>query len=230
MAYYLYIESATAIGGVALYQDAQLVGCMEYHRANTHAEMLTPMIHTLLTDLKVAGKEIAAIGVSKGPGSYTGLRVGVSTAKGLCAAWDVPLLSVGSLEALAAQVRTIAAYEDAWICPMIDARRMEVYCGFYDANLMEMRQIEAEIIGEKPFEEILSQRKVIFVGDGALKCAQALSYTQQAIVLPHILASVKSIGDLLHASYLNQKFEDCVSFEPYYLKDYVATTSKKTWV
>lgn len=225
--YLLYIETATEIGSVALYENSQLVGCIDYRKAKTHSRLLTSMIQTLLKDMDVSPHKLDGIGVSKGPGSYTGLRVGVSTAKGLCMALDKPLISIGSLESLAWSVREVAVAMDAWICPMIDARRMEVYCAFFDKTITEKIPTKAEIIGENHFSEILSQYKVLFIGDGAAKCASTLAFSDNAILLPHVLSSAQYVGAVLYERFLSGQFEDLVSFEPYYLKDFVATEQKK---
>ncbi len=225
--YLLYIESATEIGSVALFEGEKLLGNIDYRKAKTHSRLLTAMIQTLLKDMEINPQDLAAIGVSKGPGSYTGLRVGVSTAKGLCMALDKPLISLNSLETLAWAVQPLAIAMKAWICPMIDARRMEVYCAFFDENINEKISTKAEIIQTAHFEEILTEKKVIFIGDGAAKCAETLSYSPHAIFLPHILSSAQYVGKTLYQAYQASNFEDLVSFEPFYLKNYVATEQKK---
>lgn len=223
----LSIETATAIGSVAVFSGEMLLGSMEIRKGKSHARLITPMVKMLLESLEIDSKDIAAVGVAKGPGSYTGLRVGVSTAKGLCLAWEKPLLSMGSLEALAWQVQELAQELNAWICPMIDARRMEVYCAFYDAEMNEQIATDSAIIEEGAFAEILKERKVIFLGDGAKKCKEIFSSSPNAIVISESLSSASSMGKGLFHKYENQSFEDLVTFEPYYLKDFVATKSKK---
>ncbi|MFN0199980.1 MAG: tRNA (adenosine(37)-N6)-threonylcarbamoyltransferase complex dimerization subunit type 1 TsaB [Bacteroidia bacterium] len=224
--YILVIETATDVGAVGLYKGAQLLGTIEYHKPKTHSSLLAQMIASLLQDMEVQMRELHAVAVSCGPGSYTGLRVGVSTAKGICMALNLPLLSVGSLESLAWQVKPIASTLNAWICPMIDARRMEVYCGFYDMEIQTMLSIKAEIINEQSFEEILAQRKVVFIGDGAKKCRSALTH-ENVYLFPEVTSSVRFLGGFLLHKYQNQLFEDLLTFEPFYLKDYVATEAKK---
>lgn len=223
----LAIETATSLGSVALFSGATLLGQIDIRRERSHARLLTPMIKTLLHDLQVKPSALAAIAVAKGPGSYTGLRVGVSTAKGLCMALDKPLLSIGSLEGLAWQVRELAAQLDAWICPMIDARRMEVYCEVFDAQLNTQQAVQPLIVDESAFESLLSTRKVIFLGDGAAKCAPVIGHSPNAIFLTEQLSSAASMGTRLFQLYEEQAFEDLVTFEPFYLKDFVATKSTK---
>lgn len=227
MSYLLYIESATEIASVALFEDEKLLGSIDYRKAKTHSRLLTSMIQTLLKDMEISPEMLDAIGVSKGPGSYTGLRVGVSTAKGLCMALDKPLLAMGSLETLAWSIQNVAQAMKAWICPMIDARRMEVYCAFFNENLQEMRPTQAEIITEGHFETLLAQQKVLFIGDGAAKCMESLSFSPNAIVLSNVLSSAQFVGKALFYAFQQQKFEDLMTFEPFYLKNYVATEQKK---
>ena len=222
----LAIETATDLGSVAVYEGPRLRAYLELRRARTHASRLAPMIQALLAEAEVSAAELSAIAVGQGPGSYTGLRVGVSTAKGLSYALDKPLLSFGSLEALAWQVLPLARQLDAWICPLIDARRMEVYCAFFDAAGQLQRPIRAEVIDEQSFATELAERRVLFVGDGVAKCAELLSRSPQAMVLPEVLASAKAVGPLLAQKFAQQAFEDLAAFEPFYLKDFVATKPK----
>ncbi|MEM6349007.1 MAG: tRNA (adenosine(37)-N6)-threonylcarbamoyltransferase complex dimerization subunit type 1 TsaB [Bacteroidota bacterium] len=226
---FLAIESATDIGSVAVFEDGILMGSVEIRKKKSHARLLTPMVQQLLYDLELAPADLDAIAVSKGPGSYTGLRVGVSTAKGLCMALDKPLLSFGSLEALAWQAKGIANELDAWVCPMIDARRMEVYAGFWDAQMQPQAEVKAQILEEGVFDSFLEERRILFLGDGAAKSRALLSTHPNAIILDQQLSSATHIGPLLSQKWEAQEFEDLVSFEPFYLKDFVATKSKK-WV
>jgi tRNA threonylcarbamoyladenosine biosynthesis protein TsaB len=222
----LAIETATMIGSVALFSGEKLLGLTEIRRAQTHAKLLTPMIQTLLRDLELKPADLDAIAVAKGPGSYTGLRVGVSTAKGLCMALDKPLLSMGSLEGLAAQVSGLADQLDAWICPMIDARRMEVYCAMYDGGMVKKTDVQARIIEPDAFQEVLNERNVIFVGDGVSKCVEIFRTHPNAILLPDLLSSASGMGKTIFQQYQAGTFEDLVTFEPFYLKDFRATIPK----
>lgn len=222
----LCIETATNIGAVALFSGEQLIGSIQYKRAKSHARLLTPMIKMLLEDMEVKAEELAGIAVAKGPGSYTGLRVGVSTAKGLCLALNKPLLSLDSLEGLAWQVADLAKSLGAWICPMLDARRMEVYTTLFDEKVESKQEIEAKIIDEDSFQELLAKRKIIFLGDGVAKCQQLLEKSPNAIVLPNIFSSAVSMGKPIYQKLLNNEFEDLLTFEPFYLKDFVATKAR----
>ncbi|MEM9985016.1 MAG: tRNA (adenosine(37)-N6)-threonylcarbamoyltransferase complex dimerization subunit type 1 TsaB [Bacteroidota bacterium] len=224
--YLLAIETATAQGAVALYAQHQLLGSLSIHRQQSHARLLMPMIDHLLQAWDLTAQDLDGIAVSKGPGSYTGLRVGVSTAKGLCFAIDKPLLSYDSLYALAAEQRELAQQVGALIIPMIDARRMEVYCSVFDSELNQLRAIEAQVIAEDSFKDLLERQKIIFCGDGAEKCRAVLSHSPQAIVLGQALASASSVGDYLWKKWRASDFEDLVSFEPFYLKQFRVTKSK----
>lgn len=184
------------------------------------------MIESLLDRLEVSTAELSAIAVAKGPGSYTGLRVGVSTAKGLCMALDKPLLSMGSLDVLAWKVQALAQQLDAWIVPLLDARRMEVYCAFFDAQGKQLTDTQAMIIDQTSFQETLADRKVIFLGSGAKKCTELLQDHPNSIMLPEQLSSASSMGTMLSRKFQLQEFEDLVDFEPFYLKDFVATKPK----
>ena len=219
----LAIETASSIGSVGIFSGKVLLAYSEVRKAKSHARLLTPMIKTLVEDVSLQPQDLAAIAVAKGPGSYTGLRVGVSTAKGLCMALDKPLLSISSLESLAWQVRDLADALDAWICPMLDARRMEVYMALYDAELNVKADIQAKIIEQDSFQDVLNERKVIFVGDAVAKCSEILSKSSSAILLPEILCSAKGMGKRIYQKYQNKDFEDLILFEPFYLKDFVAT-------
>ena len=224
--YLLAMETSTSIGNVALFSGAELMGQLEYRKPRMHAQLLTPMIRTLLSDLEVAPAALDGIAVSKGPGSYTGLRVGVSTAKGLCMALGKPLLSIGSLEALAWQVHPIAARMGALICPMIDARRMEVYCALYNSEGKELAPIQAKIITAESFATWLEAQPILFIGDGAAKCEPLLGKHPHAIFFPHILASVAACGIPLFRDFEVKNFNSTETFEPFYLKDFVATQPK----
>ncbi len=225
--YILAIESSTDIASVALFGATELLGELEYRVPRSHARLLLPMIQDVLKNLKVELSQLDAVAVSKGPGSYTGLRVGVSTAKGLAMAKDLALLSYDSLMALAVQAQTLAQQIGAQIVPMIDARRMEVYTAVFDEQMNVKAPIHAKIIDENAFEDILSQRKVIFVGNGVKKCIPVLEAQKNAIFLPDILSSTSYMGPHLFEKFQSKSFEDLGQFEPYYLKDFVATKPKK---
>jgi tRNA threonylcarbamoyladenosine biosynthesis protein TsaB len=195
--------------------------------------MLTTLIQHVV---KVSGLEFTdldAIAVAKGPGSYTGLRIGVSTSKGLCFTLDKPLLAVNTLQALAWQVhnivQSVSSSETPLLCPMLDARRMEVYCALYLADTLEqVSPTEAKIIDETSFAEFLKNQKIIFFGDGATKCKEVLGKNANAVFLEQTInPSAKGIGVLAYEAYQVNQFENIADFEPYYLKEFMATTPKK---
>jgi tRNA threonylcarbamoyladenosine biosynthesis protein TsaB len=223
----LAIETATDVSSVALFEDGRLIALRENHASRTHARLATVMIEGMLSDLELRPSDLAAIAVAKGPGSYTGLRVGVSVAKGLCMALDIPLLGVGSLEGLAWSVRDFAQAVDAGICAMIDARRMEVFAQSFDSQVNALGVPEAEIIEAGAYRGVLEAGRVIFVGDGAEKCRSILEAHPHAIVLGSRLSSAAHIGGLAHRRLLLGQVEDLVTFEPFYLKEFVATLSTK---
>ncbi|GAB3520291.1 tRNA threonylcarbamoyladenosine biosynthesis protein TsaB [Emticicia fontis] len=233
MAIILSIETSTKGCSTAIHQDTQLLALSELFHEKSSSGMLTTLIQHVV---KVSGldfQQIDAIAVAKGPGSYTGLRIGVSTAKGLCFTLDKPLLAVNTLQALAWQVHSIAqsAYinQAPLLCPMLDARRMEVYCALYRTdNLEQASPTEAKIIDENSFAEILENQKIIFFGDGAAKCREVLGRYPNAIFLSQTInPSAKGIGVLAYEAFQNNQFENVADFEPYYLKEFMTTTPKK---
>ena len=224
--YIIALDTATQTSSVGLFNHNQLMGIIEYTGYKQHARLLMPMIKTLLTDFGVPRSEIGAVAVGKGPGSYTGLRVGVSTAKGLAMSLECPLLSFNSLDSLALQATDLAEALDAWICPMIDARRMEVYTSLYDATGKVQKETHALVVDEQSFSELLQERKIIFLGDATQKIAPLFRNYKNAIFLLDKTNSVRALGSLLTEKLSAQQFENLVTFEPYYLKEFVATKAK----
>lgn len=236
MAIILSIETSTKGCSTAIHQGPQLVALSELFHEKSSSGMLTTLIQHVV---KVSGldfSDIDAIAVAKGPGSYTGLRIGVSTAKGLCFTLDKPLIAINTLQALAWQVHshsqsesTAATAVSPLLCPMLDARRMEVYCALYQAdNLQQVSPTEAKIIDENSFAEILEKQRIIFFGDGAAKCREILDTQPNAVFLKeNINPSAKSIGVLANDAYENNQFENVADFEPYYLKEFMTTAQKK---
>ncbi len=190
--------------------------------------MLTSLVSNIVENAGFELQNLDAVAVAKGPGSYTGLRIGVSTAKGLCYALDKPLLAVNTLEAMAYQLKDF--FDDSYmLCSMIDARRMEVYCALFRPQndvLIPVGTTEAKIIDENSFQEHLVTNKLVFFGDGAAKCENILNHNQAIFPKINIYPSAKTVGFL--ASYLleNGQTEDLSSFEPYYLKDFYVPVAK----
>lgn len=224
MALILNIETATTMCSVSLGKDGQLLALKELNDDYTHAENLTLFIDDVVQQAGIQLKDIDAVAVSKGPGSYTGLRIGVSTAKGLCYSLEKPLLAINTLEHLS---RSVSVEEGTLICPMIDARRMEVYCAVYDYSGKEILPTAAEIIDENSFSSLLNGHKIFFIGDGAAKCKDAFSSQVNAVFIDGIFPSAKQMISLSEKAYLAAKFEDVAYFEPFYLKDFVAGKKKE---
>lgn len=192
--------------------------------------MLTTLIQQAVEHAGFRLSELDAVAVAKGPGSYTGLRIAVSTAKGLCYALDKPLLSINTLEALALQVNGFFT-DDSLFCPMLDARRMEVYCAVFDRTLQYVEATQAKIIDAESFAGLLSTQKIVFFGDGAAKCRAVLETCENAVFLPmDLYPSAKTVGQLAVGLFENRQFEEVASFEPYYLKEFMTTVPKKALV
>ncbi len=225
MALILNIETATTVCSVSVAQDGKLLAFKEQDGDYSHAENLTVFIQEVIKEANIKLSQLDAIAVSKGPGSYTGLRIGVSTAKGLCYSLEKSLIAVNTLEHLST---SISPKEGELICPMIDARRMEVYCAVFDSNGKEIRKTSAEIIDENSFSDILREHKTIFIGDGATKCKDVLSKNQNAIFVDNVFPSAKNMVSLSEQAFSNKQFEDLAYFEPFYLKDFVAGKKKES--
>ncbi|WP_028297416.1 tRNA (adenosine(37)-N6)-threonylcarbamoyltransferase complex dimerization subunit type 1 TsaB [Olivibacter sitiensis] len=229
----LHIETATQVCSVALSDHGQLVSVKEINEVNAHASHLTLLIQDLLKDANISLRHLAAIAVSKGPGSYTGLRIGVATAKGLCYGADIPLLSVDSLSLLACGFveyanKTGLKLSNAWLLPMIDARRMEVYSASYDSQLNQMEPISARIIDRNSFEGLLYKgKKLILFGDGADKFAPLFENDALVEVFEHFRCSAQYGVHLAYQKLLKGETEDTAYFDPFYLKDFVPTSPKK---
>lgn len=221
------IETSTKICSVAISDGEQLLALQEEGGEYSHAEKLNGFIDAILKESKVDINQVDAIAVSKGPGSYTGLRIGVSAAKGLCFALNKPLIAVDTLQAMALNHPLREIERSVLYCPMLDARRMEVYTALYNQHNEQVKPIEAKIIEETSFAQELSNNKIIFFGDGANKCKKILSNNPNANFSNEGLPSAEYINKLAYKKFANKEFEDVAYFEPYYLKDFVATTAKK---
>jgi len=226
MTFILCIETSTTVCSVSVSGDGELMSLREVRDAKSHASQLTPFITEVLTESGIKPHDLNAIAVSKGPGSYTGLRIGVSTAKGLAFALKIPLISVGTLLSMASgfldKNPDFSGDSSLLLCPMIDARRMEVYSALFDTHLKEFRKIQAEIIHEESFLNLFKEHKIHFFGDGAMKCS-SLVKNKSAIFHPDFHPSANYMGKLAHKKFTDEKFEDLAYFEPFYLKDFVAT-------
>lgn len=223
----LCLETATPVCSVALAQDGCLLALCETHDTNAHSSRLTLLIEEVLQQSGKLLKDLDAVAVSKGPGSYTGLRIGVSTAKGLCYGLDKPLIAVPTLQAMAYGMSVQCELpKDALLCPMIDARRMEVYMALYDGANNEFSATVAEIITAETFSELRKTYTLICAGDGAEKC-KAFFESQTNILFPVVeIPSAQYMIPYAERAFQQQHFEDVAYFEPYYLKDFVAGAAK----
>ncbi|KAB7732685.1 tRNA (adenosine(37)-N6)-threonylcarbamoyltransferase complex dimerization subunit type 1 TsaB [Rudanella paleaurantiibacter] len=235
----LSIDTSTTVCSVALHRaeagatSATLLGAYELFTERTSSAMLTTLMGDVVRQAGFDLSDLSAIAVAKGPGSYTGLRIGVSTAKGLCFALDKPLLAVNTLRAMAEQVRRLMPLGEKapLLCPMIDARRMEVYCALYDKAGREVKLTAAEIIDEQSFAEWLAEGPVVFFGDGAAKCRPVLGLHPNALFPDEpIRPSARTIGQLAFHQFEAGRFEDVAAFEPFYLKEFMTTQPKKVVV
>lgn len=211
---------------MAVHSDAGLLAAYDLFTDKSSSAMLTSLMRDSISHAGFELSDIDAVVVAKGPGSYTGLRVGVSTAKGLCYALDKPLIAVNTLQAMALQLAPF--YPGHLFCPMIDARRMEVYAAVLDENNAFVQETQAVILTENSFENLLKTNKVIFFGDGAAKCKPLFGQHANA-VFPEadIKPSAKTVGQLGAMAFQNAQFEDVATFEPYYLKDFMSPAPRK---
>ncbi|QTE21629.1 tRNA (adenosine(37)-N6)-threonylcarbamoyltransferase complex dimerization subunit type 1 TsaB [Polaribacter cellanae] len=223
MAHILNIETATKNCSVSIAKNGKILAIKELNNGNySHAEVLHPFIVEVLKEANIKTTAIDAVAVSKGPGSYTGLRIGVSAAKGLCFAFNKPLISIDTLNSLAHSI----SVDNGTIIPMLDARRMEVYAAVYDNNYQQKREIKAEIIDENSFSDFLNTDKVYFLGDGAAKCKEIITH-KNAVFIEDKFPSAKEMAMLSYNKYKKNDIEDVAYFEPFYLKDFIVIPEKK---
>lgn len=233
MALILSIETGTDICSVALANDGELMALRESDEGRDHAKKVALFVDELLRETGVQPSDIDAIAVGKGPGSYTGLRIGVSFAKGMCYALDIPLIAIGSLDALTEVAREdfdagiLDVEEEDWaqakLCPMVDARRMEVYAQVFDTEGVSHSDVVAEVVTDESFNEWRSKGKFVIFGNGAKKCAEVLPDA----IIEDVVPSARGIVRLAEEAFNAGKFEDLAYFEPFYLKDFIVIPSKK---
>lgn len=232
MALILNIETSTEVCSVAIARDGVIVHSRENLAGQNHAMLVTVFIDELLAESNLSMEQLDSVAVSGGPGSYTGLRIGVSVAKGICYASKLPLIAITSLEAMAHHVMhqpdryQIAAEENVLFCPMIDARRMEVYTAFYDKTGKQIRGIQADIIDHQSYLPFLDSNSVLFFGNGSAKCREAINHPN-AKFINGIITSAENMIPLAERDFLLKKFVDVAYYEPFYLKDFVATIPVK---
>lgn len=220
----LSIETSTKVCSVALSSDEELVYRKEEYNGPSHAVLLGQFVQDAVRYARDNRLKPDAVAVSAGPGSYTGLRIGVSEAKGLCFGWNIPLIAVPTLQVIAAQA-VGDGYDADYYCPMIDARRMEVYAAVYNRHLEEIRPVSADIVTADSYLDFLSKGKVLFFGDGAAKCSEVIS-SKNATFVENIHPLAANMASMALESYKNKNYQDVAYFEPFYLKEFQATTPK----
>lgn len=226
MALILNIETATQVCSVALAREGKVIDSRESFEDKSHATLLTVFIDELFKANNLGAAQLDAISISEGPGSYTGLRIGVSAAKGLCYAAGKPLIAVNTLKAMALMASEKVEDNNTLLCPQIDARRMEVYASIFDNDLNLIRETQAEIIDHQSYLDFLNKQPLAFFGNGADKCKDTITHTN-ARFIDGIYPSAKYMALLAEELYQQGSFKDVAYFEPFYLKDFVATIPKR---
>lgn len=222
----LSIDTSTRGCSVSVHTDSGMLAGYDLYTDRSSSAMLTTLIKTSIEHAGYALSDIDAIAIAKGPGSYTGLRVGVSTAKGLCYALDKPLIAINTLAAMSLQINPF--FKGHLLCPMIDARRMEVYAAVFDDSNAFVWPTQAIIMKEDSFTDLLKDNKIVFFGDGAAKCKPLLADHPNAVFPDsEIRPSAKTVGELAVNAFKNNQFENISSFEPYYLKDFMSPPPRK---
>lgn len=224
MALILLLETATSVCSVALARDGQVISYRERNEPNIHASQLTLFIEAVMKEAKVKFKDLNAVAVSRGPGSYTGLRIGVSTAKGLCFALNIPLIAVDTLQSLAKGFADSVSQTNhqTRLCPMLDARRMEVYMAVFTADLNEVEPVQAKILDETSFD---GYADIVLFGDGAQKCIR-LYAGKDNVRIAEFHNSARHLSGIAFEKFEEKQFEDVAYFEPFYLKEFVAGKPK----
>lgn len=230
----LNIETATNVCSAALADNGELISIKESLKDKSHSTLLSVFIEEVLNENKISVSKLDAIAVSKGPGSYTGLRIGVSTAKGLCYGGNIPLISANTLKVMAAGIinnqilsnLNLKSKNNILLCPMIDARRLEVFTAIYNHLNQTIEETQAKIINSSSYDKYLAKKKLIFFGTGADKCATIIK-SKNALFIENFNTSAQYMIKLSEEAYRIKKFENVAYFEPYYLKDFIATVPKK---
>lgn len=231
MSLILCIETCTDICSVGIARDGELVSLRESDEGRDHAKKVAVFVDELLSETGILPDELDAVAVGMGPGSYTGLRIGVSFAKGLCYGLQIPLLAIGSLDALTevaiedneAGILDVESWDDAILCPMVDARRMEVYTQLFDSRGVPQSDVKAEVVTEESFADVRRERQLVIFGNGAAKCCELLSDATYVNITP----SARGLARLAQQRLDEGRVEDIAYFEPFYLKDFVVIPSKK---
>ncbi|MCW3462205.1 tRNA (adenosine(37)-N6)-threonylcarbamoyltransferase complex dimerization subunit type 1 TsaB [Chitinophaga nivalis] len=219
MALILNIDTATTRGSVSLAQDGKVLDTLVNEQQQDHAATMILFVQQLLESHHITAAALDAVAVSAGPGSYTGLRVGVATAKGLCYAWNKPLLAISTLQMMAQGMHSILGEDTAWYCPMLDARRQEVFTAIYDAAGRELLPPQAMILTPEAFSAELAQQKIVFFGDGSAKWAQLLPPQAHALFTEYEINAAHMVP-LSEQAFQQKSFADLAYFSPFYLKPF----------
>ncbi len=225
MNYILSIETSTTACSVALHGEGELLGNSSIYVEKSHSGQLGPMIRQLLESCDVRKEALNAVAVSGGPGSYTGLRIGCSMAKGICFSLGIPLIAVSTLEAMARQVMPLANTEDL-LCPMLDARRMEVYTMIMTGGGKLVEDVHPLILEPGVYDDRLENNRMWFFGNGSDKATGVIGH-RNALFLPGITTDAVTVGEIAAGKFAEQDFADVAYYEPFYLKEFVATKPKK---
>ncbi|MBX2897140.1 MAG: tRNA (adenosine(37)-N6)-threonylcarbamoyltransferase complex dimerization subunit type 1 TsaB [Cyclobacteriaceae bacterium] len=220
MARLLSLETSTHICSAAIHHNGKLLAWREIREPRSAASQLAVMIDSVMKESATQPHMLQAIAVAAGPGSYTGLRIGVATAKGICFALNIPLIAINTLMLLAMQAKELITDANALLCPMLDARRMEVYCKVVGYNLNEVEPTQAKIVDSNSFADYLEHNIVYFIGEGATKCRTIFTHPN-AKFLDEVVPHATLLGELSYQKWLQQNFADVATFEPYYLKDFL---------
>ena len=222
----LNIETSTNVCSVALTKDGAVEFHKEHYEGPSHASTLGVFVEEALNYAKTKSLKLDSVAVSCGPGSYTGLRIGVSQAKGLCFALDLPLIAINTLQIMTCSVIFGGSFDEkSLFCPMIDARRMEVYSAIYDLGLSEIKPVSADVLDENSYKDLLDKNIIYFFGNGAAKFKSILNHPN-ARFIDSVIPVAYDMLALSEIGFKQNKFEDVAYFEPFYLKEYVATTPK----
>ncbi|GEO03753.1 tRNA (adenosine(37)-N6)-threonylcarbamoyltransferase complex dimerization subunit type 1 TsaB [Adhaeribacter aerolatus] len=228
MAFLLALETSSTVCSVALFKKEQLIGVSELQIEKSHSSHITVLIQQLLQNCQVSLSNLSAVAISGGPGSYTGLRIGSATAKGLCFSLDIPLIEVSTLEAMAAMAIKHTPDPEAYIyCPMIDARRMEVYTYLTHHNLQAITPVAPVVVEKDSFKSYLLENKIIFCGSGASKFRDLIKGEVNALFLDNIKPTASIIGELALPKLAENIFQNVAYYEPFYLKEVYITSSAK---
>lgn len=224
MAFILNIETATTNCSVSVSENEKTIHTIELNEGYSHAENLHPFIQNVLSETKLNIQQLNAVAVSCGPGSYTGLRIGVSAAKGISYSLNIPLIAINTLKVLSKQAAEKTKQTDVVLCPMLDARRMEVYTAAFDLKLNEIKKTEAKILSIETVSDFNFNKPTVFFGDGMNKCKTLLQSIPGAEFIDGLIPSSNNMSVMAYELFIKRQFENVAYFEPFYLKDFFLKT------